>query len=244
MPGRQIALERETQCRWSMVPTPSEGMAAGDWESDRAIRALKPGNADRAKGPDFRRAVEEAAEGDIGESLFKPHTDPKVSKAALSPGEAVAETTAWTRRRSRPESPVREIRTPGLMSGDGKRDHELHAQSTRAHPRLYFGYPGTGTVADPELRCNGFCLPVAFNPPFTPARASNAARRSRSGSPGGHATIPLRRCPAATPQLRPLRARRFSLPAQVAPRSAAACRRTACGSDALRPARASSSEHA
>ena len=61
------------------------------WESDRAIRALTPGNAGRAKGPDFRRAVEEAAEGDIGESLFKPHTDPKVSEAALSPGEAVAE---------------------------------------------------------------------------------------------------------------------------------------------------------
>ncbi len=99
----------------------------GGWhgESDRAIRALKPGNAGRAKGPDFRRAVEEAAEGDIGESLFKPHADPKVSEAALSPGEAVAATTAWTRRRSRSESPVREIRTPGLMSGDGKRDHEL-----------------------------------------------------------------------------------------------------------------------
>ena len=42
------------------------------WESDRAIRALKPGNAGRAKGPDFRRAVEEAAEGDIGESLVSP----------------------------------------------------------------------------------------------------------------------------------------------------------------------------
>ena len=38
-----------------------------------------------------------------------------------------------------------EIRTPGLMSGDGKRDHELYAQSTRAHPRLYFG-PGTVAV--------------------------------------------------------------------------------------------------
>ena len=50
---------------------------------------------------------------------------------------------------------------------------------------FHFGYPGTGTVANPELRCNGFCLPVAFNPPFTPARASNAARRSRSGSPEG-----------------------------------------------------------
>ena len=25
------------------------------WESDRAIRALKPGNAGRAKGPDFRQ---------------------------------------------------------------------------------------------------------------------------------------------------------------------------------------------
>ena len=121
------------------------------WESDRAIRALKPGNAGRAKGPDFRHAVEEAAEGDIGESLFKPHADPKVSEAALSPGEAVAETTAWTRRRSRSESPVREIRTPGLMSGDGKRDHELYAQSTRAHPRLYFG-PGTSTVYTPPLR--------------------------------------------------------------------------------------------
>ena len=31
------------------------------------------------------------------------------------------------------------------MSGDGKRDHELYAQSTRAHPRLYFG-PGTVAV--------------------------------------------------------------------------------------------------
>ena len=34
---------------------------------------------------------------------------------------------------------MREIRTPGLMSGDGKRDHELYVQSTRAHPRLYYG---------------------------------------------------------------------------------------------------------
>ena len=42
------------------------------WESDRAIRALTPGNAGRAKGPDFRRAVEEAAEGDIGEACLSP----------------------------------------------------------------------------------------------------------------------------------------------------------------------------
>ena len=50
------------------------------WESDRAIRALTQGNAGRAKGSDFRRAVEEAAEGDIGQSLFKPHADPKVPR--------------------------------------------------------------------------------------------------------------------------------------------------------------------
>ena len=31
-------------------------------ESDRAIRALTPGNAGRAKRPDFRRAAEEAEE--------------------------------------------------------------------------------------------------------------------------------------------------------------------------------------
>ena len=37
---------------------------------------------------------------------------------------------------------MREIRTPGLMSGDGKRDHELYAQSTRAHPRLYVRLSG------------------------------------------------------------------------------------------------------
>ena len=69
MPGRQTALERETQCRWSMAPTSSEGMAAGTGESDRAARALTPGNAGRAKGPDLRRAVGEAAERDISESL-------------------------------------------------------------------------------------------------------------------------------------------------------------------------------
>ena len=84
------------------------------WESDRAIRALKPGNAGRAKRPGFRRAVEEAAEGDIRESLFKPHADPKVSEAALSPGEAVAATTAWTRGPS--SNGTKSWCFPGIMS--------------------------------------------------------------------------------------------------------------------------------
>ena len=103
-----------------------------------------------------------------------------------------------------------------------------------------FGLLGTDSIADPRLRCN--VLHAAY------VRSSYLRRsglqigpvkvfRQRRAAP---LPTPLRPCLSATPPLRLLGARRVSLPAQAAPRSSPASRRTASGSDALRP-RATSS---
>ena len=133
MPGRQAALERDTPVsvehgfqRHRKGWRPTLGVGQGH----------KSVQAGQARGPDFRCAAEEAAEGDIG------------------------------------ESPVREIRTPGLMSGDGKRHHELHAQSTHAHPRLYFGSSLGGSLYARPRRDQRLC-------------AMKAGRRRVEARPGG-----------------------------------------------------------
>ncbi len=53
-------------------PDSGDGQAGLHGVAERPVVALKPGNAGRAKGPDFRRGAEEAEEGDIGASLVSP----------------------------------------------------------------------------------------------------------------------------------------------------------------------------
>ena len=213
------------------------------WESDRAIRALKPGNAGRAKGPDFRRAVEEAAEGDIGESLFKPHADPKVFEAALSPGEA-------SRGNDCVDPTTKPVGKPGAgnpHAGFDERGWETgpraYAQSTRAHPRLYFGHPAhTGyKTCSPEQkkflpdgsRGGGRSVPTAC---FScPTRLSRCCSVDLSHTPPtvisqNHSFAPVRDRPTHS--------------AAVRPRSSAAYCRTTADSDALRLAATNSTSPA
>ena len=78
----------------------------------------------------------------------------------------------------------------------------------------------------------------------SPVRSSDRVRSRRSGNASGHSDETAPTLPLGNSLLRLPRARRVTLRAQAAPRSAATCRQTASGSDVPRPAGASNSEHA
>ena len=52
-------------------------------ESDRVIRALRPGNAGGAKDPDFRHACEEGEVKVIGDEPGNTEEDPEPSEEAI-----------------------------------------------------------------------------------------------------------------------------------------------------------------
>ena len=114
----------------------------------------------------------------------------------------------------------------------------------RLNQDFLFGRPGTDRIADRRLRCNGFRTTATFGTPFAAAPAFESARSCRSGDRrglfGNTSPAPI----LGNPRTLAVRALGVTLPAQAAPRSSATCRRTACGSDAPRPAAANSTARA
>jgi hypothetical protein len=101
-----------------------------------------PGNAGGAKGPDFWHASEDGEVKVIGDMPTNTDYDPDPSVEALTARRRLLRTEMSSHdissagrppralRRSQSESRVRETRTHGLMSGDGKRGAGHRPQAT------------------------------------------------------------------------------------------------------------------
>ena len=117
--------------------------------SDRVVGALRPGNAARAKGPDFWHASEDGEARVIGNEPANTDHDPGRSVKLILQGEGMflAEGVIGEASIKRPNIVGLVVKPIGKPSAENRRaqldergwetDRWLQGPSYRAHPRLF-----------------------------------------------------------------------------------------------------------